>query len=91
MMRRQTDMDPLERALASLPVHEPAADRRGRIRERAHCALQRPRFGERFADSLESVRWPRAIESAIVSAAAVYLAEVLRLALSLSGHRGNDR
>ena len=85
MMRRQTGMDPLERALASLPVHEPAGHRRARIRERAHLALQRPRFGKRLAGWLESVRWARAIESAIVSAAAVYLAEVLRLAVALSG------
>ena len=85
MIRRHTDMDPLERALASLPVHEPAGDRSARIRERAHLALQRPRFEERLVGWLESVTWPRAIESAIVGAAAVYLAEVLRLAVSLSG------
>jgi len=85
MMRRQTDMDALERALASLPVHEPAGNRRARIRERAHLALQRPRFGERLGGWLEPVRWSQAIESAVVGAAAVYLAEVLRLAISLSG------
>ena len=62
MMRRQTDMDALERALASLPVHEPAGSRRARIRERAHLALRRPRFEKRLAGWLESVSWARAIE-----------------------------
>jgi hypothetical protein len=85
MMRRPADLDPLERALASLPLHEPSASRRARIRARAHRALQRPRYEGYVARSMAPASWPRAIEWAIVGAAAFYLAAVVRLAVSLAG------
>ncbi len=74
--------DPLLGALSGLPCPDPDPARAAQVRARGQAALARRRPP---AVTRAGAFWRRALAPAVISAAVVYLAEVIRRAAALFG------
>jgi len=78
--------DPVIRALAALPTHEPDRLHAVRVRARCHKALGSPRWPARLAPPETGAFWSSALEPAVVGViSVVLLSDVVRRALQIFG------